>query len=54
LPQEIYTRPLKDVLTDIGNRYKIKIEYDTNSIAGVEIRYATWRYRVDIEQTMLK
>jgi dienelactone hydrolase len=52
LPQDIYTKPLKDVLTDIGNRYKIKIEYDSGSINGVEIIYPTWRYRVDIEQTL--
>jgi dienelactone hydrolase len=52
LPQDIYRMSLKDVLTDIENRYKIRIEYDSNSIAGVEIRYPTWRYRVDIEQTM--
>jgi dienelactone hydrolase len=52
LPEEIYAKPLKDVLTDVAKRYKIKFEYDTNDIAGVEIRYPTWRYRVDIEQTL--
>lgn len=51
-PQDIYIKPLKDVLTDIENRYKIKIEYDPGSITGIEIIYPTWRYRVDIEQTL--
>ena len=52
LPQEIYTKPLKEVLTDIEKRYKVKIEFTESSVSGVNITYPTWRYRVDIEQTL--
>ena len=52
LPQEVYTKPLKEVLTDIEKRYKVKIEFTESSVNGVNITYPTWRYRVDIEQTL--
>jgi dienelactone hydrolase len=52
LPQEVYTKPLKEVLTDIEKRYKIKIEFNESSVNGVNITYPTWRYRVDIDQTL--
>ena len=52
LPQDVYKKPLKEVLTDIEKRYKIKLEYSDNDIKGVDIIYSTWRYRVDIEQTL--
>lgn len=52
LPQEVYTKPLKEVLSDIEKRYKVKIEFPESSVNGVNITYPTWRYRVDIEQTL--
>ncbi len=52
LPQDVYKKPLKEVLTDIEKRYKIKLEYNENIVKGVEISYPTWRYRVDIEQSL--
>lgn len=52
VPQEVYTKPLKEVLTDIEKRYNIKLEFSENSVTGVNITYPTWRYRVDIEQTL--
>jgi len=52
LPQEVYTKPLKEVLSDIGKRYKVKLEYTESSVEGLNITYPTWRYRVDIEQTL--
>ena len=52
LPQDVYKKPLKEVLTDIEKRYKIKLEYQDNDIKGVDIIYSTWRYRVDIGQTL--
>ena len=52
LPQEVFTKPLKEVLSDIGKRYKVKLEYTESSVEGLNITYPTWRYRVDIEQTL--
>ena len=52
LPQDVYKKPLKEVLIDIEKKYKINFEYSDNDIKGVDIIYSTWRYRVDIEQTL--
>jgi dienelactone hydrolase len=52
LPQDVYKKPLKEVLTDIEKRYKTKLEYSENTVKGIEVAYPTWRYRVDIEQTL--
>jgi dienelactone hydrolase len=52
LPQDVYKKPLKEVLTDIEKRYKVNLEFTENSVNGVYITYPTWRYRVDIEQTL--
>jgi dienelactone hydrolase len=52
LPKEVYTKPLREVLTDIEKRYKVKLEFTDNLVNGVNITYPTWRYRVDIEQTL--
>jgi dienelactone hydrolase len=52
LPQDVYTKPLKEVIADIEKRYKVKIEFNESSVNGVNITYPTWRYRVDIEQTL--
>jgi hypothetical protein len=50
--EEVYTKPLKEVLSDIENKYKVKLEYSENSIKGQSVMYPTWRYRVDIEATL--
>ncbi len=53
LPQDVYKKPLKEVLTDIEKRYKTKLEYNENIVKGVDVSYPTWRYRVDIEHTLI-
>jgi len=52
LPQEVYKKPLKEVLTDIEKKYNIKLEYSENLVKGVDVLYPTWRYRVDTETTL--
>lgn len=52
LPQDVYRKPLKEVLTDIEKRHGIKIEYSENLVKGVEVLYPTWRYRIDTEATL--
>ena len=52
LPQDVYKKPLKEVLTDIEKRYKINLEYNENIVKGVDVMYPTWRYRVDVEPTL--
>jgi hypothetical protein len=52
LPQDIYKKPLKEVLTDIEKRYKIKLQYSESLVKGVEVMYPAWRYRIDLESTL--
>ena len=52
LPVDIYRKPLKDVLADVERRYDIKLQYSESLIKGLEVNYATWRYRTDTEETL--
>lgn len=51
-PQEIYHIPLRDVLTDIGNKYNVRLQYSESLVKGVDVSFPTWRYRSDIEATL--
>jgi len=52
LPEEVYKKPLKEVLSDIENRYHIKLQYSESLVKDMFVNYPTWRYRVDIEPTL--
>jgi dienelactone hydrolase len=52
LPQDVYKKPLKEVLSDIEKRHGIKIGYSENLVKGVNVLYPTWRYRIDTEETL--
>lgn len=47
-----FSRPLKSVLEEIQQRYGVKIKYDDNLVAGKTVRYASWRFRSDVETTL--
>jgi hypothetical protein len=51
-PQDVYKKPLKEVLTDIEKRYNIKLQYSKSLVKGVDVMYPTWRYRMDTEETL--
>ena len=52
LPQDIYKKPLKEVLTDIEKRYNIKLQYSESLVKDMIVLYPAWRYRVEIEPTL--
>ncbi len=52
VPQDIYRTPLKEVLKDIENKYKIKVKYSESLVEGVEVMYPSWRYRSEAEATL--
>jgi hypothetical protein len=52
LPEDVYRKPLKEVLTDIEKKYNIKLQYSESLVKGVDVMYPTWRYRSDTEQTL--
>ena len=47
-----YTKPLKEVLTDIQKRYGITIKYADSMVINKMVNYADWRYRIDVETTL--
>ena len=51
-PEDVYKKPLKEVLTDIGNKYHVKLQYSENLVKGLDVLYPTWRYRTDITSTL--
>jgi dienelactone hydrolase len=51
-PLEVYRKPLREVLNDIGKKYDVKLQYSENLVKGLDVTYATWRYRIDIEETL--
>lgn len=51
-PEDVYKKPLKDVLTEIEKRYDVKLQYSESLVKGVNVLYPTWRYRVDFEPTL--
>jgi len=51
-PQDIYRKPLREVLVDIGKRYDVKLVYSESLVKGVNVEYAVWRYRAEIEPTL--
>lgn len=51
-PEDVYRKPLKDVLADIQHRHNIKLQYAESLVRGVEVTYPTWRYRADAENTL--
>ncbi len=52
VPQDVYRKPLKDVIQEIEKRHDIKIRYSESLVKGVEVLYPSWRYRIDTEETL--
>ncbi|MBC7721773.1 MAG: acetylxylan esterase [Pedobacter sp.] len=47
-----YKKPLKEVLTNIEQRFNVKIKYPDSMVLGKFVNYAEWRYRNDVETTL--
>jgi len=50
--EENYRKPLKEVLTQIENRFQVKLSFDEKLIAGRTVNYAQWRFKDDLESTL--
>lgn len=44
--------PLKDVITQVENRYKVKIRYPEELVKDRWVTYAGWRFRPSLEETL--
>ncbi|PTQ95737.1 acetyl xylan esterase AXE1 [Mucilaginibacter yixingensis] len=47
-----YPKPLKEVLAEIQDRYKVKIKTDEKLMADKTVTYAEWKFRPDVDQTL--
>ena len=53
LPQDVYKKSLKEVLSDIEERYKVKLSFSESLVKGADVMYPTWRYRAEVEPTLV-
>lgn len=49
---DAFTKPLKEVISEIEARHSIKIRYPEDLVKGKEVTYAGWRFRPDVEQSL--
>jgi len=47
-----YKKPLKQVLTEIQNRFKVKIKYSEDMVKDRVVPYADWRYKATAAKTL--
>jgi dienelactone hydrolase len=52
-PEDVYRKPLKEVLNDIQKKYNVKLQYSESIVKDQFVTYATWRYRTEIEPTLI-
>lgn len=51
-PDEVYRRPLTEVLELISKRYNVDLEYSENLVRNLTVTYPEWRYRSEIGATL--
>ncbi len=49
----LYKKPLIDVLQDIQTRFKVQIKYSAPQVKDKWVNYADWRFRADVDQTLV-
>lgn len=49
---EVYRKPLSEVLKEIETRYGVQLKYDEKLPADRVVNYAVWRFRDDVEVTL--
>ncbi|UKT65423.1 acetylxylan esterase [Pedobacter mucosus] len=48
----LYKKPLVEVLKDIQTRYKITVKYSEPQVKDKFVNYANWRFRADVDETL--
>ncbi|MGV8137725.1 MAG: alpha/beta hydrolase family protein [Mangrovibacterium sp.] len=47
-----FSRPLKEVLNEVADRFNVEFSYDSKLIDTVQVTFAQWRLRDDLENTL--
>jgi len=48
----LYSKPLKEVLSDVQKKYGVTIKFADSMVAKKSVTYAEWKYRQDVEETL--
>jgi len=48
----LYKKPLVDVLREIQTRFKVQIKYSEPQVKDKWVNYADWRFRADVDETL--
>jgi dienelactone hydrolase len=51
-PEEVYKKPLIEVLNIVEKTYHVKLKYDAENIKDLNVNYATWRFTSDVKNTL--
>ena len=51
-PEEVYKKPLKEVLANVEKTYHVKLKYDDKIVKDLTVNYATWRFTSDVKNTL--
>src|SRR6187401_2942158 len=51
-PEQVYKKPLTEVLVTIEKKYNVKLKYDDRTVKNLNVNYATWRFTSDIKTTL--
>jgi hypothetical protein len=49
---QLYKKPLVDVLQDIQSRFKVQIKYSVPQVKDKWVNFADWRFRADVDETL--
>ena len=51
--EENYRKPLKEVLNQVETRFRVKLNFDEKLVTDRMVNYAQWRFKDDVEATLL-
>jgi hypothetical protein len=50
--EQVYLKPMDEVLKNVEQVYHVTLRYDKKEIAGMRVRYADWKFFTDLETTL--
>ncbi len=50
--EDVYKKPLKEVLVDVEKTYHVKLIYDDKNVKEMNVNYATWRFTSNVKSTL--
>ncbi len=51
-PEDIYRKPLTEVLKAVEKKFNTKLQYEEKNVKGLVVNYAGWRFTSDLQTTL--